>query len=152
MGVANQTITSGPFKDAGSMLRPMTEPERKQLQSVVDDLYGQFISVVDTGRRDLSTEQVRELADGRIYSAQQALELGLVDRIDTLSGSIEKLRDQLGAASVRVVSYQREGKAPQNIYSRAPVPEPLELSTGPLAVARPRPGFYFLWWPGADSL
>lgn len=151
IGVKNQTITSGSFKDAGSMLRRMTGPERRQLQSVVDDLYDQFVLVVDSGRPDLSAERIRELADGRIYSAQQALETGLVDRIDTLEGSIERLRVQLGTESLRVVSYHRESQSPGNIYSRSEIPQSVELSSEPLARAWPRPGFYYLWWPGADS-
>lgn len=149
VGVENQTITSGPFKDAGSMLRPVTGPERAQLQSVVDDLYDQFLLVVDQGRPKLSAERIRELADGRIYSAQQAMEAGLVDRIDSLDGSVEKLRVQLGAESVRVVSYSRERRLPRNIYSRTAAPESVELSADPLAKVWPRPGFYYLWWPGA---
>jgi protease-4 len=151
IGVENQTLTSGAFKDAGSLLRPMKGAERAQLQSVVDDLYHQFVSVVDEGRPDLSNERVRELADGRIYSAQQALEAGLIDRIDTLEGSLEQLRLRLGADSVRVVSYHRQRRSAGNLYSRAqPLPS-LELPRDPLARAWPRPGFYYLWLPGSDS-
>ena len=150
IGVENQTLTSGAFKDAGSMLRPMKGAERAQLQSVVDDLYDQFVAVVDTGRPKLSIERVRELADGRIYSAQQALAAGLVDRIDTLEGSLEQLRHRIGASSVRVVSYHRKRRSAGNLYSRARAPASLELSADPLARAWPRPGFYYLWLPGSD--
>ena len=150
VGVENQTLTSGPFKDAGSILRPMKGAERAQLQSVVDDLYDQFVDVVDEGRPKLSSERVRQLADGRIYSAQQALSAGLVDRIDTLEGTIEQIRLRLGAESVRVVSYHRERRSSGNLYSRAQPPAALELSSDPLARAWPRPGFYYLWLPGSN--
>jgi len=150
IGVDNQTFTSGAFKDAGSMFRPMSQAEREQLQSVVDDLYDQFVLVVAEGRPKLSVERVRELADGRIYSATQALEVGLVDRIDTLDGSIETLRRRLGAESVQVVSYHRKRSSLRNIYSRATAPGSFKTPTESLAKAWPRPGFYYLWWPGAD--
>ncbi|MBW2269308.1 MAG: signal peptide peptidase SppA [Deltaproteobacteria bacterium] len=149
VGVENQTMTSGDFKDAGSMFRPMTDEDRAQIQSVVDDLYVEFVSAVDAGRPKLDEEQVRKLADGRIYSARQALEAGLVDRIDSLEGSIDKLRLQLGAETVRVVAYHRRNESPSNIYSHSTVVEEIELSRDPLARIWPRPGFYYLWWPGA---
>jgi len=149
IGVENQTLTSGEFKDAGSMLRPMRPEERAQIQSVVDDLYEQFVQVVEQGRPKLAAEQVRALADGRIFSAPQALEAGLIDRIDGLDGTIERLRQKLGAEQIRVVSYHRKREAPSNVYSRSEAPERMQLGGDPLAHVLPRPGFHYLWLPGA---
>src|SRR5262249_43032332 len=83
-GVADQTLTSGPFKDTGSLFRDMRPDEKKQLQSVIDDLYGRFTEVVATGRPALDKAKIHSLADGRVYSAQQALAVGLVDRLGYL--------------------------------------------------------------------
>jgi protease-4 len=151
IGVADQTFTSGPFKDAGSFLRPMKSAERKQLQSVVDDLYLQFVDVVDEGRPDLTKEEVKKLADGRIYSAQQALAVGLVDEIAPLEETIESVRKEIGASEVRVVAYHRGRESPSNIFSRSMIRADVELvPSDPVSRLWPRPGFYFLWWPGVQ--
>ncbi|MFQ5463141.1 MAG: signal peptide peptidase SppA, partial [Phycisphaerae bacterium] len=81
IGITSDAITSGPNKDVGSPFRKMKPEEREILQSIVNDMYQRFLSVVDTGRPKLSTQQVRTLADGRVYSADQALKAGLIDRI-----------------------------------------------------------------------
>jgi len=148
IGVTNQTLTSGGYKDAGSFLRPMEETERAQLQSVVDDLYSRFVDVVNRGRAELPEERIRELADGRIYSAPQALEAGLVDGISPLEQTIAALTKHLGVPGLRVVSYHRMRENPTNIYSRTTLHEPIKIQSGAVPHLFPRPGFYYLWWPG----
>jgi len=147
IGIENQTLTSGPFKDAGSYLRPMERAERAQLQSVIDDLYDRFVSVVDEGRPKLDQAAVKKLADGRVYSAPQALEAGLVDEISSLEDTIGAIAGKLGAPDVRVVSYHRRRETPTNIYSRTTVHAPLEIQPDTAARLFPRPGFFYLWWP-----
>ena len=147
VGIANQTITSGPFKDAGSWLKPMQPAEREQLQSVVDDLYDRFLTVVEAGRPNLKPARVRELADGRIYSAPQAKKNGLVDKIGYLEETIESIRTQLGAEQIRVVNYSRSRNPPANIYARTSVSTPIEIEPEIAARVFPKPGFYYLWWP-----
>lgn len=150
VGVDDQTITSGPYKDAGSWLRPMKPAERAQLKSVVDDLYDRFLTVVDQGRPDLSAAKVRELADGRVYSAPQAKEAGLIDEISDLEDTIERVRERLGTEQIRVVSFHRPRDIPTNIYSRTTVHAPVEVEPDVMARFVPRPGFYYLWWPAAQ--
>lgn len=147
IGIENQTLTSGPFKDAGSFLRPMERAERDQLQSVIDDLYDRFVSVVDEGRPKLDRAAVKKLADGRVYSAPQALKAGLVDEISSLEDTIDAIAGKLGGPDVRVVSYHRRRETPTNIYSRTTVHAPLEIQPETAARLFPRPGFFYLWWP-----
>lgn len=80
VGLKATTIKSGLFKDTGSSTRPMTQEEQRLLQTVVDDLHDQFVRAVAEGRK-LPLEEVRLLADGRVYTGRQALELKLVDRL-----------------------------------------------------------------------
>src|SRR3989338_7656535 len=80
VGYKQDPIKSGKHKDIGSPARPMTPEERAILQSLIDDAYGQFVEAVADGRK-MTVEQVRPLADGRIYSGNQAKELGLVDAL-----------------------------------------------------------------------
>ncbi len=87
VGIGWQVVKSGPHKDIGSVSRGMTEMEFGILQSVVDDVYDQFVEAV-TRYRPLSREEVVGLADGRIYTGNQALPLQLVDRLGTYQDAI----------------------------------------------------------------
>ena len=84
IGVEDQTITAGRHKDAGSPLRRMTGEERRHIQRVLDDLHARFVEVVASGRPALAPDALRALSDGRIFSAREAREAGLVDRIGDL--------------------------------------------------------------------
>jgi protease-4 len=158
LGVEDQTITAGRYKDAGSPLRRLEPEERAQIQAIVDDLHDRFRSVVVRGRPGLTESQVAELADGRIYSASQALERGLVDRIGTLEEAVEALESELGVDRSRVVAYHRPREIRRNLYTRGPVRGPrIEAPVGALWPAPPtagglermlsRPAFLYLWWP-----
>ena len=80
VGVEANAITSGPRKDMGSPFRVMTAEERGIFQSVIDSFYHRFLAVVQEGRPNLSAEQIKKLADGRIYSGDQAKAAGLSTR------------------------------------------------------------------------
>ena len=88
IGVQGMVVKSGEYKDIGSPFRTMTEPEKKLLQSVIDDVHSQFISAVAEGRQ-LQEADVRAIADGRIFTGQQALTLKLVDQMGDLNDSIQ---------------------------------------------------------------
>jgi protease-4 len=89
LGVEATVITSGPYKDIGSLFREMTEEEQQIWATITDETYEGFIEVVSEAR-DIPLDEVRELADGRIYTGQQAHELGLVDEVDLLQAAIDK--------------------------------------------------------------
>lgn len=88
IGLLPVVIKSGDFKDIGSPTRKMTDEERQLLQEFVDQTHRQFVQAVVDGRH-LDFEQVAELADGRIYSGEQAKQLGLIDRLGNLEDAIE---------------------------------------------------------------
>ena len=89
VGVDVVVITSGPRKDIGSPFREMTEEEQALWQEITDEIYEGFIEIVSQAR-DLPLDELRELADGRIYTGRQALERGLVDELGTLDDAIAK--------------------------------------------------------------
>jgi protease-4 len=147
-GVADQTLTSGPFKDAGSPLRPMRPEERAQIQSVIDDMYQRFLEVVRQGRPQLAADQVARLADGRIYSAPQALANGLVDRIGDVEESVAIARARAGIAEARVVTYHRPREYRKNLYTAAAHPLEAPLVDWPAPrLPLPQPAFLYLWAP-----
>lgn len=80
IGVETETFKSGPYKDMGSSSRPSTPEERAIFQSMIDDIYSQFVEYVAQGRHK-DVAEVRALADGRVYTGRQAIELGLVDQL-----------------------------------------------------------------------
>lgn len=151
LGIYDQTITSGPQKSVGSPLKRMTKAERKQLQALVDDFHSVFVEVVDNGRPDLDAERIRQLADGRIYSAQQALSEGLVDAISSLEDSLTRAQSLAGIEERQVVTYNRNREWKQNIYSEAPPTPTLRLDLSSLfGFDPPPPGFYYIWWPALN--
>lgn len=120
IGVTGTAIKSGPKKDMGSPLRPMTDEERQLFQGIINQMYDQFVSVVAAGRKNLTIDQVRKAADGRVYTAQQALDLGLVDQIGYLDDAIELAKKETGLKEARVVTYFRPDTYKNNIYSKMP--------------------------------
>jgi protease-4 len=149
LGIQDQTITSGEYKDAGSPLREMRPEERRQIQGILDDLHERFREVVAEGRPQLGRERVAELADGRIYSAEQALALGLVDGVADLPGAIDEAKRRAGTAEARVVSFHRERDWRENLYTQPPAAQAPLLGLATLLQLR-SPSFLYLWWPGLD--
>jgi protease-4 len=95
MGVRYEVVKAGRYKDVGSLARPMSDEERRVLQSLVDDMYDQFVSAVAEGR-GLARAAVRELADGRVYSGRRAKELRLVDSLGGLEEAVRKAAELAG--------------------------------------------------------
>ena len=87
--VERYVVKSGPFKDIGSEFRPMTPPEREIIQGMIDNVYSQFKRAVSTGRH-LKMEEVAALADGRIFSGEQAVKNGLADELGGLDDAVDK--------------------------------------------------------------
>jgi protease IV len=150
LGLTDQTITSGPYKDTGSPLRPMTPDDRALMQGVLNDLYHRFVQVVTDGRPQLAATRVAELADGRIYSAAQAQANGLIDGIADLPGTIDEVRRRAGLEEVRVVTYHRKREWRENLYTLPPRMETLSSQPTALLNFLPAPTFAYLWWPGTD--
>ena len=95
VGIKPAVIKSGKFKDVGSPMRAMKREERELLQSVVDDVHKQFVNTVAKGRK-LSVSEVNKIADGRIMTGQQALNLKLVDEMGGLEKTINLLAKKIG--------------------------------------------------------
>jgi protease-4 len=82
-------VRSGPLKGAASGFAPLADNERALLQGLIDEAYEQFVGIVAEGRR-MERARVKEIADGRVYSGNQALRLGLIDEIGDLPEAIER--------------------------------------------------------------
>ena len=80
VGVGQETLVVGTYKDAASYMRPMTAEQRAYFQGLLNDMYSQFVDIVAQGR-NMPREQVVKLANGKVYTGQEALKLGLVDEM-----------------------------------------------------------------------
>ncbi len=149
LGIEDQTLTTGSYKDAGSPLRRMTSQERSQLRSILFDMQAEFERVVDAGRPQLDAAAVHALADGRIFSASQALQHGLVDRIGDLQASIDAAKLRAGLGEAQVVSYHRPQEYRSNVYSAVPLPLPTAVldPRSWIPAALRSGGFFYLWQP-----
>lgn len=134
LGIEMDVVKSGALKDMGSSSRPLAQNERDILQSMVDDIYQQFVEVVADGR-NLSQDTVRELADGRIFTGRQAVELGLVDRLGDLSVAVS-VAGELAGIEGKPRMKEMGRRSPfelflggTNIQMNLPLPWPLELGS-----------------------
>jgi protease-4 len=119
IGVDTETIKSGDKKDMLSPFRPATPEEIKIVQTIIDQMNGRFIDVIVEGRKPLPREAVVKLADGRIYTAQQALDLKLIDRMGYLDTTIDGVKKSLNLDKASVIMYYRPGSYKGTIYSEA---------------------------------
>ena len=150
VGVEATAITSGPRKDMGSPFRVMTPEERGIFQALIDSFYQRFLSVVQDGRPNLQMEQIKKLADGRIYTGDQAKAAGLVDEIGYLEEAIDAAKKKAGLTEAKVVTYRRPGDYSNNIYTRLMAPSPLAALGNLDVMAFVRggvPQFMYLWMP-----
>lgn len=95
VGVKTEVIKSGKHKDIASPFRGIGKEEREILQGVMDDVHEQFIAAVAEGRK-IPVEEVRELADGRVFSGRQAIKAGLVDELGDLDYSVRTAAKMAG--------------------------------------------------------
>ncbi len=105
--VKSVPLKTGPFKDALNPFKEMTDAERGVWDAIMKDAFDRFIGVIVDGRENLNEEQVRALATGQVYTAQQALDNGLVDEMVFEADAIAALQTQLGLTNTRVVKYEQ---------------------------------------------
>ena len=110
LGIETETITSGDNKAMGSETEAMTEEQREIFQGLVDEAYEQFVGIVAEGR-DMTTEEVKQLADGRIYTAKQALNNGLIDQIGTYEEAIEDMKSVYSLENCKVEEFEPESSS-----------------------------------------
>ena len=106
IGVKPDVVKSGNMKDIGSPFREMTPDERKFFEQLIGAFHERFMSIVAEGR-DIPLEEVRKLANGLIYTADQALEYKLIDEIGYFDEALNKIVEMAGLESARFIRYER---------------------------------------------
>jgi protease-4 len=116
-GIEAVVITSGPYKDMGSLFREMTDEEQEIWNDMIDQIYDDFVAIV-ADARELPVETVRELADGRVYTGQQALEYGLIDAVGLTSDAIAKAAELGGIeGEPQVIELKTTPSLLESLYS-----------------------------------
>jgi protease-4 len=131
LGVQPEIIKAGAYKDMGSMVRPMTEAERGLFQEMIDSVHTQFITAVASGR-GMNKDQVRAVADGRIFSGEQAKVAGLVDHLGGFEDAVELAAEKAGIEGEPRITRARSSREPwwwRLLFNFAPV--------GPFSSYRP---------------
>jgi len=142
IGLEPQVVKSGKFKDVGSPLRRMTTKEHVYLQRVVDDVHQQFIDAVAQGR-NMSTKEARILADGRVFTGRQALELKMVDEMGGLEDVIVKLGKAVGIEGRPRVIREEPPKGLMEWLMKGSLPKEFKANWMPSQF----PSLQFLWLP-----
>jgi protease IV len=103
-GVKFETIKSGEFKDIMSPSREMTDEERNILQQMINNSYNGFVKVISDGR-GIPQEDVKKIADGRIYDGRQAKELNLIDDFGYFENVVDAMKKDHKLNDAQVVQY-----------------------------------------------
>jgi protease-4 len=153
LGLAVEVNKSGSEKDIGSPFRPSTEKEKAIFQALTDKLAGRFLELVSRQRK-VGPEDMRRISSARIYLADEALRLGLVDRIGYLKDAIDDAKDIAALPKdAKVVTYRRAAYPNDTIYNTSITSsqgglQPLIDVNLPEIMPPLSPGFYYLWLPG----
>ena len=118
IGVSDVTIKSGRNKDLMNPLREVSEEQREMLQEIVDELHGRFVDLI-VEHRDLPAAQVRKIADGRILTATDAEDLGLIDEIGYWGDALKRTSELLNVEDIRVIRYEQEFSLSSFLMSRS---------------------------------
>jgi protease-4 len=106
--LSNIILKSGEFKDSGTPTRDLTASEREYFQGLIDDMYNQFVEAVASGR-NLDVDEVREFADGRVFTGREAKDLNMIDETGNLQDAIDLTARLAGiAGKPRLIELQQE--------------------------------------------
>jgi protease-4 len=154
IGVSAMAIKSGDKKDMGSPFRQLSAEEKAIFQATIDSMYNRFVDVVVEGRPKLSRDQIKKLADGRIYTAPDAEKNGLVDKVGQLSEAIELAKQAADVTKAHVIMYTRPMATGQsgNIYTTKTPNGTTNINLINVNFdefrKRTGPVFMYLWAPG----
>jgi protease IV len=155
--IKDDSIASGPYKQMGSPTKPMTEEERKLLQQLVDESFGRFKEIVVSGRPKFKDDPsaLDAVTTGQIFTAQQALDHGLVDKIGFVEEAIARAAElaDVNLSDVRCIKYEeRPTVLGELLGASAPNPSRGQLDWATLLdQLTPRAYYLWTWLPAAMS-
>lgn len=148
IGFGVEVKKTGRNKDMGSPFREGTQEEQQLFQNMADDFGRRFISLVQTHRKS-DQSALAEISTARVFLADDALKLGLVDNIGYLSDAVTEAKKLAGLEDAKLVTYRRTEFPEDNVYNTADV-ESENPNTSAIHIEipeslYPNAGFYYLW-------
>jgi protease-4 len=152
IGIEVNVIKSGKMKDAGGPWKDLSQEERAYYQEMVDELYHDFLEVVHRSRKELlSMEEIKKIADGRVFHAKKALDLKLIDAVGYFDDALQKILSMASIRDANVIAYTYHPAKKTNIYANEAIRDkPLSLEIKPFANLLPslKTGIYYIWYLG----
>jgi protease IV len=142
VGVAEVIYKSGNLKDILSPTRAPTDEEKKLLQGLVDQMFQRFVNVVSQGR-NIDVATVKGFADGRVWTAQEAVDLHLVDEIGYFDDVVTALKKELKLSEATVITYKKPFSLSEFAENKLNSGEPLATAVSRLTTPR----LLYMWAP-----
>lgn len=146
-GVASDPLKTGPFKDSLNPFRPMEDSERKLWGNIIDQSFQKFIDVIDENRETLDRNEVKALATGQIYTADDAKQNKLIDEIGYEEDSLEALKQKLNLKKARVVTYASPSSVVDLLLGSAKAQGNTDPWKSFIESTVPRAMYYCSWLP-----
>jgi len=134
-------LKAGEFKDTGSPVRPMTPAERAYMQGLIDNMHGQFIHSVAEGRH-MKDAEILPLADGKVWTGEQAMPLKLIDQIGDFRAAIADTAKSVGIKGEPTLVHPEKGR--KNVLDLL-FGDVSEYLPDPAKLMQTNAGFYYLW-------
>ncbi len=154
IGVGAEVVKSGALKDMGSPFRASTQEEKKLFQDMIDRMAARFLTLVRE-RRGLDEARMKTVSTAAVFTGEEAVALGLADGTGYLEDALALAREKAKLSEdAKVVVYRRAEYKNDNLYNTMSASAPGRglVDFGPAsALAHMKPGFYYLWAPGAVS-
>lgn len=154
IGIRANVIKSGEMKDAGSPFREMRPEDRVVFQKMINAMYERFLDVIVRGRAGLTRDQLRQIADGRTYTSEEAMSYKLIDQVGSLRDAIQSAKEAagIGDSKVVVVRYHRPTGYRPTIYAQSPggarEVNLINVNLPSWLTGDGGPQFMYLWAPG----
>lgn len=150
IGMKSEALKTGPLKDALDPFRPLGEEERRVWDTILQEALDQFVQVIEDGRPQLDEGAIRRLATGQVFTAQQAVQLKLVDEIGDRDAAVEALKAKLNLTDARIIRFEQPPTLAETllgVQARASG-EALDPLSRLLEGGVPRAMYLFGWQPG----
>ncbi len=147
LGIDSKPLKTGEFKDALSPFHPLSDNEKAVWENILQQSFARFITVIDENRKSLTRDDVKKLATGQIYTADDALKFGLVDAIGFEEDALNELKTLVKVENPKIVRYEfQSGFVDLLLGSQARL-EPAAQWRDWLETTVPRAMFYCSWAP-----
>lgn len=147
LGIDSKPLKTGEFKDALSPFHPLTDREKEVWDNILNQAFERFISVIDDNREPLTREQVRRLATGQIYTADDALKFGLIDAIGFEEDALKELKTSAKTTDPKIVKYEFNSGLIDLLLGAHAQQDPVHQWRAWLETTVPRAMFYSSWAP-----